>query len=278
MSLHPLGAGPVRKMRIQPGAPAAYVLPLGETLVPMNALIGREILLEYRGRVSCCHCGRTAGAARFRRGYCHACFRSLAQCDTCILAPERCHYEAGTCREPAWGRAHCMQDHFVYLANSSSIKVGITRCTQTPTRWLDQGAVQAMPILRVATRRQAGLAEVILKQHVTDRTNWRRMLRHVAPAADLPGAWERLRRDCATELAALAEQFGPEAIRVLAHAPVFEADYPVLGYPEKVVSQDLEKRGAVRGQLSGIKGQYLLLDTGVINIRKYTAYHIALSA
>jgi hypothetical protein len=278
VSLQLLGEGPVRKMEIRPGAPAEYALPLGDTLVPMNALLGRELRLDYRGRVSCCHCGRTSGAARFRRGYCYSCFRSLAQCDLCILSPDRCHYDQGTCREPGWGEEHCMKDHFVYLANSSSIKVGITRCTQTPTRWLDQGAVQAMPILRVRTRQQAGLAEVIFKQHVTDRTNWRRMLQPVPKSADLAGTWASLRRECESELSSLTDRFGSEAIQLLPDAPVFEADYPVEGYPEKVVSQNLEKENFVQGRLTGIKGQYLLLDTGVINIRKYTAYHVALSA
>jgi hypothetical protein len=278
MTLRALGDGPVRKMQIRPGAPAEYVLPLGDGLVPMNALIGREIRLDYRGRVSCCHCGRTGGAAKFRRGYCYPCFRSLAQCDTCIMSPERCHYDRGTCREPEWALVHCMRDHFVYLANSSSIKVGITRCTQTPIRWLDQGAVQAMPILRVKTRQQAGLAEVIFKKHVTDRTNWRRMLQPVEPVADLVGTWSSLRRECAAELAALAERFGAGAIELLKDVSVFEAHYPVVSYPEKVVSHNLEKEGVVRGRLTGIKGQYLLLDTGVINVRKYTAYHVELSA
>jgi hypothetical protein len=65
------------------------------------------------------------------------------------MKPETCHYHLGTCREPDWAQNHCFRPHIVYLANSSGVKVGITRKTQIPTRWLDQGASQALPIFEV---------------------------------------------------------------------------------------------------------------------------------
>jgi len=172
-----LGRGALSKMSAQLGDPVVqYAFRLGDELVSVNPLLGKRIRLEYLGGIHCSHCGRKTSKS-FSQGYCYPCFTSLAQCDTCIMSPERCHYDAGTCREPSWGESFCMTDHIVYLANSSGIKVGITRASQVPTRWIDQGARQALPILRVATRQQSGLVEDLLRTQVADRTNWRALLR-----------------------------------------------------------------------------------------------------
>ncbi|MDZ3990642.1 hypothetical protein PspTeo4_02912 [Pseudomonas sp. Teo4] len=199
----------------------------------------------------------------------------LAQCDVCIMAPEKCHYDAGTCREPSWGEQFCMTDHVVYLANSSGIKVGITRATQLPTRWLDQGASQALPIMRVATRQQSGLVEDVLRSQVPDRTNWRTLLKGDAEVLDLPAIREQIFDACADGIRGLQERFGLQAIQPLPDAEVVEMRYPVEAYPKKIVSFNLDKNPVVEGTLLGIKGQYLIFDTGVINIRKYTAYQLA---
>jgi hypothetical protein len=199
----------------------------------------------------------------------------LAQCDVCIMAPERCHYDAGTCREPSWGEQFCMTDHVVYLANSSGIKVGITRATQLPTRWLDQGASQALPIMRVATRQQSGLVEDLLRSQVPDRTNWRALLKGDAEVLDLIAVREQIFDTCAEGLRELQARFGLQAIQPLPDAEVVQMRYPVEAYPTKIVSHNLDKNPVVEGTLMGIKGQYLIFDTGVINIRKYTAYQLA---
>jgi hypothetical protein len=199
----------------------------------------------------------------------------LAQCDVCIMAPEKCHYDAGTCREPSWGEQFCMTDHVVYLANSSGIKVGITRATQLPTRWLDQGASQALPIMRVATRQQSGLVEDVLRSQVPDRTNWRTLLKGDAEVLDLPAIREQIFEACADGLRELQGRFGLQAIQPLPDAEVVEMRYPVEAYPKKIVSFNLDKDPVAEGTLLGIKGQYLIFDTGVINIRKYTAYQLA---
>ena len=198
--------------------------------------------------------------------------KKLARCDTCIVSPEKCHYHEGTCREPEWGEQHCMTRHFVYLANSSGVKVGITREENIPKRWIDQGAVQALPIVAVATRYQSGLLEVLLKQHVADKTNWRTMLKGGNPLVDLHAKRDELLALCSDELQALQQRFGLQAIQVCEDAEALEFNYPVLEYPNKVVSHNLDKNPHLEGQLLGIKGQYLILDTGVINIRKYTGY------
>jgi hypothetical protein len=199
----------------------------------------------------------------------------LAQCDTCMMSPERCHYAAGTCREPSWGEQFCMTDHVVYLANSSGVKVGITRASQVPTRWIDQGASQALPIVRVATRQQSGFVEDLLRSQVADRTNWRAMLKGEAAPVDLRQVAEQILGVCAEGFSELQQRFGVQAIQPLSDAQVLDIRYPVSAYPVKVASLDLEKTPVIEGTLMGIKGQYLIFDTGVINIRKYTAYQLA---
>ena len=270
-----LARGSLSKMAVRLEAPVVqYAFRLGEEQVPVNPLIGKTLRLEYLGAIHCTHCGKRTKTS-FSQGYCYPCMTKLAQCDVCIMAPEKCHYDAGTCREPSWGEQFCMTDHVVYLANSSGIKVGITRATQLPTRWLDQGARQALPILRVATRQQSGLVEDLLRSQVPDRTNWRALLKGDAEVLDLPAIREQIFDACADGLRGLQERFGLQAIQPLADAEVVQMRYPVEAYPKKIVSFNLDKDPVAEGTLLGIKGQYLIFDTGVINIRKYTAYQLA---
>lgn len=272
-----LGQGALRKMRSELGAPVSYAFRLDEQEVPVNPLLGQRLSIEFLGAIHCTHCGRKTKKS-FSQGYCYPCFTKLAQCDSCIMSPERCHYAAGTCREPSWGEQFCMTDHIVYLANSSGVKVGITRVNQVPTRWIDQGASQALPILRVATRQQSGLVEDLLRAQLTDRTNWRAMLKGAAEPLDLPAVRSQLFETFADGLGQLQQRFGLQALQLLEDSQPVDIDYPVSCYPTKVVSHDLDKTPLVEGTLLGIKGQYLLLDTGVINLRKYTAYQVAISA
>jgi hypothetical protein len=269
-----LGRGALTKMAVRLDAPVQYSLRLGDAELAVNPLIGKTLRLEFLGAIHCSHCGRRTKKS-YAQGYCYPCMMKLAQCDSCIMSPEKCHYDAGTCREPAWGEQFCMADHVVYLANSSGVKVGITRATQLPTRWLDQGASQALPILRVATRLQSGLVEDLLRSQVADRTNWRALLKGDAEPVDLPAVREQLFDTCQAGLEALQQRFGLQAIQPLAAAEVVEMRYPVAAYPAKITSFDLDKNPVVEGTLQGIKGQYLIFDTGVINIRKYTAYQLA---
>jgi len=193
------------------------------------------------------------------------------------MSPEKCHYEAGTCRDPQWAQDFCMTDHFVYLANSTGVKVGITRRSQLPTRWLDQGAIQAVPIFRVATRQQSGFVEDVLRSQVADRTNWRALLKGDVEPVDLIAIREQLLERCAEPLQALQQRFGLQAIQPITDVDVLEMAYPVEAYPAKISSFNLDKKPVAEGTLIGIKGQYLLFDTGVINIRKYTSYQLSVS-
>jgi len=265
--------GTLKKMRVERNEPVDYFLPLGDIHVPLQPFIGQTLHLHYTGEIYCTHCGRKTSKS-FNQGYCFPCVKKLAQCDMCILKPETCHYHLGTCREPEWGEANCMISHIVYLANSSGLKVGITRETQIPTRWIDQGATQALPIFRVGSRYQSGLIEVLLAQHVADKTNWQALVKGDAEPIDLAAARDRLLAQCGTELAQLQARF-PGQIEAL-DLPVESFVYPVLNYPAKVKALSFDTATDVSGTLTGIKGQYLLLDTGVINIRKFTAYQVEL--
>ncbi len=250
-----------------------YQLRAGGQHLALNAYIGKPLRLTWQGQIDCTHCGRKTNKS-FAQGYCYPCFKRLAQCDTCIMKPETCHYFQGTCREPEWGEAHCFTPHIVYLANSSGLKVGITRKTNMPTRWIDQGAIQALPILEVATRQQSGLVEVLFKEHVSDRTNWRAMLKGEVAELDLLHERDRLFEAVEEGLAALRAEHGDEAIKALDETPL-DIHYPVDVFPQKIASHNLDKTPVVEGVLHGVKGQYLILDTGVINLRKFTGYRVS---
>jgi len=265
--------GNIVKMKVQLASPVEYQLPVDDALIELNPRIGSKIRLDYNGEINCIACGRKTPKS-YAQGHCYPCFISLAECDMCIVKPETCHYDAGTCREPAWAQQHCMQPHFVYLANSSGIKVGITRGSQIPTRWIDQGASQALPMFKVGTRYQSGLLEVAIKQHVSDRTDWRKMLKGDAEPRDLAAIRDELAALCSDQIGELQQRFGDENILYLPDEPVVEILYPVERYPDKIKSHNLDKTPLVEGVLLGIKGQYLIMDTGVINIRKYSGYKL----
>jgi Protein of unknown function (DUF2797) len=265
--------GTLQKLQANLRLPVEYALPIGNTIIPLNPLLGQRIQLTYTGRILCVHC-QTPTKKSFNQGYCYRCFIQLAQCDLCIVKPETCHFAKGTCREPDWAQQFCFQPHVVYLANSSGIKVGITRHNQIPTRWLDQGAIQALPVFQAKSRHISGLLEVILAQHVADKTNWQKMLKHQVEVMDLLAQRDNLLQICELELDNIKNQFGDNAFQYLAEGRVVSIDYPVSQYPSKIKSFNLDSQPRVEGILQGIKGQYLLLDTGVINIRKFTGYEV----
>lgn len=252
---------------------AQYAMRLGEQQVAMNPLLGEQFTLRFLGEINCLYCNRKTKKS-YSGGYCFPCAQRLARCDICFVKPELCHFQQGTCREPDWGESVCMQDHIVYLANSSGLKVGITRINQIPTRWIDQGATQALPIFRVKSRYQSGLVEVLFKDHVSDRTDWRKMLKGEAEPMDLAAERDRLQAQCEPQVAELKQQFGDDAIRLLPAESMQTITYPVEQYPAKVSSLNFDKTPEITGQLQGIKGQYLIFDKGVINMRKFSGYQV----
>ena len=254
----------------QGGEAARYRLAFndGQT-IDLNGQIGNGVQIRFSGVVCCRHCGAESGKS-FGGGYCYDCFSTLARCDLCVVSPDRCHYDAGTCREPAWGEAFCMQPHRVYLANSSGVKVGITGKGREVGRWLDQGAIQGLLILEAETRRDAGIAEAAIAAVLPDRTDWRRMLRADVPPLDLPAVWQRLLDEGLTFPA------GVQPVASVASDDVVKLNYPltVNASPEQTLRLD---DGAISGNLRGMKGQYLLLGGGAFNVRAHAGYRVSLS-
>ncbi|MGJ8517418.1 DUF2797 domain-containing protein [Carnimonas bestiolae] len=256
---------------------AQYRLPLGEHSVDLNGLLGQRIRLRQLGEIRCVACGKRTKKS-FSQGHCWYCFTHLARCDRCIMAPELCHYFEGTCREPEWGERHCFAPHIVYLAASASLKVGITKPSQMPVRWLDQGASQALPIFSVASRQQSGMVEDLLRSAVSDRTPWQRMLKGEQLEVDLAATAVQLRERFRDGLQALSERFGEGAITPYPDSQAWHFHYPVLEAPSKVKSIDLERTPELEGTLLGLKGQYLILDSGVINVRRFQGYLLEFDA
>ncbi|WP_114766314.1 DUF2797 domain-containing protein [Vibrio rhodolitus] len=267
--------GTLRKMRADLEDTVHYQLPVGDQLVDLKPFIGQNITLSHTGNIFCQSCGKKTKKS-YSQGHCFVCMKKLASCDMCIMKPETCHYEQGTCREPQWGEQNCMVDHFVYLSNTSSLKVGITRHTQIPTRWIDQGATQGLPIFKVKTRHISGLIEIELAKHIADKTNWRTLLKEDGQPLPLEEKFAQLLPLVSDKIAEIKQQYGDDSIEVLSEA-ITAIAYPVLEHPKKITSHNFDKNPVVSGVLQGIKGQYLIFDTGVINIRKFTSYEVTVS-
>lgn len=266
----------VTSLGSQAESPVEYQLPLDDELIPLTPYIGKSIKLKHTGDIHCVECGRKTNKS-YNQGFCFPCFKSLAKCDMCIMKPETCHYHEGTCREPGWGEEFCMMPHYVYLANSSGIKVGITRGTQIPTRWIDQGASEALPIFKVTSRLLSGKLEMAIKEHVSDRTDWRKMLKGSPEHVDLAAKRDELIKAADKEIKNIEKEFGKSEIELLDEEKI-NIHFPVESYPEKVKSLNFDKTPEIEGVLQGIKGQYLILDSGVLNIRKFGGYQVEFSA
>lgn len=270
-----LGSGVLRMMQSVPARPVEYRLQLDGDPIPLSDLLGRRLSIRFDGRITCRNCGNLTRKS-YGDGYCYPCFKTLARCDLCVVSPDRCHYAAGTCREPAWGESFCMQPHLVYLANSAGAKVGITKPENVPWRWLDQGATQAAVIMRTQSRFQAGCVEAALARYVSDRTDWRELIGRDAAEIDLPELAVRLRRDAAKELELLDSRFAG-ALSWAAEVVTERFEYPVMTYASPANGLSLTAGGEIVGTLLGIKGQYLMFDSGVFNVRRHTSYHVVVA-
>lgn len=263
--------GTLRKMRTRLERPVSYelvdALDSGN-VAGVNELLGRRIRLSHEGEVRCVHCG-AATKKPYGEGSCYRCFVALPQNDLCIVKPELCHFHDGAnpCRDPGWGERNCFVPHVLYLAAGAGLKVGITRHTQVPTRWIDQGASRAMAILSLPDRRSVGLAERVAGEIFPDRTPWQAMLKH--QLADLDLAAERDR--------ALAHLAGRIEAEILADPLEVAIEYPALEWPTKVKSANLQKTDRVEGRLLAVKGQYLILEDSVINLRKHSGHVVRLA-
>lgn len=252
------------------GGAVVYRLELDTGPVDLMPYLGRPVRLVHTGEKACVWCGRRVKKL-FPNGSCYPCFRDLPQNDLCVVNPHTCHYE--TCRDQQWGNAHCMVPTYLYLARSSDIKVGLSR--NLPGRWLEQGAVEAVPIARLPNRRMAGELEQLLSRHLPDKTNWRKMLKGEVSAAPL----EEVRQQV---LALVPEEYRPYLLPEEEQV-TWRFAYPVTGPVESISPVDLD-RGPAAGILVGMKAKYLLLAADlearaagkvqVVNIPKYAGYHV----
>lgn len=234
----------------------------------INSLLGKKLRLNFTEEIRCVDCGRITKKS-FSQGSCYSCFMNLASNDMCILRPETCHHHLGTCREPEWGLANCFKKHTLYLANTSGIKVGITKENPVSKRWVDQGAMYALPIVEFVSRKDSGIVESTLAKYVADKTSWQKMIGGDSIEIDLIQKKEELLSKI--NLKELVSEF-----KILKNQTITKINYPILKYPVKKISYKPDKSKPIEDTLVGVKGQYLLFEKGVINLRSYSGYYVEL--
>jgi len=255
----------LKKMQAQLNDVVQYHLVDEHTSINVNELVGQKISLQFNGKVQCMNCQRFPKKL-FAQGFCYDCFVNAPQAADWIIHPERSQAHLGIeDRDLEYEKMVQLKPHFVYLAVASALKVGVTRGTQIPTRWIDQGASFAIKVAETPHRQLAGEIEVALKSYFTDKTNWRKMLKNEVADFDLEEEKWKIEDLLPNDLS----QYMTEDDEVV------EINYPVLEFPEKVKSVGFDKQPLIEGTLKGIKGQYFLLDDNrVLNIRKHEGYYV----
>jgi len=257
--------GVLQKMQTEMGTPIQYYLVFENDFLNMNQILGKNLQIDFI-KYQCLNCGRDRPI--YRQGFCRTCFFETPAAGDWIMRPElsKAHLDQED-RDLEYEKKVQLQPHIVYLANSSNIKVGVTRKSQIPTRWIDQGAHEAIEIAEVPNRYLAGIAEVALKNHISDKTNWRKMLTNNIKDENLLECRDHLREHLPLEVAEYYIENNVET----------HLEFPVLQYPEKVTSLNLEKQPSIKGRLKGIKGQYLIFeDNTVFNVRGHEGYYVGL--
>jgi hypothetical protein len=258
----------LQKMRVKAESPISYFFYINNSEISVNQFIGKKIRIEWQNEIHCVSCGNKTNKS-FAQGFCYPCFMSVPEAAPCILRPELCEAHKGIARDTEWSEKNCLTDHYVYLSITSGVKVGVTRSSQIPTRWIDQGAVHAIKLARTPNRYIAGIIETSLKKYVSDKTSWQRMLKNEYDEnINLIEKKSEISELIKADYRGLIEKDNT----------IFSFCFPVQQYPEKIKSINLEKDLVFEGKLAGIKGQYLIFENGfVINIRKYGGYKIKLN-
>ena len=256
------------KMNTKHEAPIAYELGFDESKINLNSLINKEISICWDGVIICRKCAKETKKS-FGEGFCYPCFMSAPEASPCILKPELCQAHLGMGRDLEYEEKNHNKPHAVYLAATDKVKVGVTRTTQIPTRWIDQGANKAIVLAIVPYRHLAGVLEVALKSIYSDKTNWRNMLKNeIDDTIDL----EEEKWSCYEMLPSDLQQYFIE------DDTIYNFLYPGENYPFKVNSINLQKTPSIQGVLTAIKGQYLIFDNeNVFNVRRHTSYEIELN-
>ena len=243
---------------------ATYKLDIGSETLHLNPLLGQGLRFSWQPQYQCRNCEVEVPQV-MRGGYCKRCFFALARCDSCFVSPARCHFALGSCREPDWGERVCMQGHFVYLANSSGIKVGLTQKGRQQQRWLAQGATQGLVIAVADTRRDAGMLEAAIAKIISDRTQWRRLVAMPPQQVQLQSLRARVQQQVQL----------PARCRWLTDEFEQQFTYPVATYSPPVQYLINEKTPSLADNLCGIKGQYLLLTGGAFNVSRHVGSTMA---
>ena len=267
--------GNLRKMRTSLSSKgiAEYEMLLYDNLnpnqeIPLNQWVGKPIRIQFAGQINCVVTGKRIKKT-YGEGMCWDAFKESPLAVPSIIKPElsQAHLGIGL-RDLEWEIEHHVKPHYVYLSKTSDIKVGVTRTTQKPYRWIDQGAVEAIILAETPYRQAAGLIEVSLKKYMADKTNWRKMLTNVITTDKTLLKTKELVLD---KIPDDLQQF------ISADDALTEIEYPVIKYPEKVRSLKLEKEPDIQKILMGIKGQYLIFnDNSAINIRSHSGYKVSL--
>ena len=261
-------SGNISKMLSNHTEPISYKIPIDDNLIPISDFLDSIIDINFNGSINCVICGNKTKKSFFQ-GHCYPCFINSPQTSECILKPELCEAHKGVSRDKAWSEKHCLTDHFVYIALTAGAKVGVTRSAQIPTRWIDQGASQALILAKTRNRYEAGAIEVSLKKFISDRTAWQRMLKN---EIDISIDLIKLKNTLIQKLDTQHHQF------ILKDEKIIKIEYPHLYYPEKIKSLDLLKVNKIKSRLIAIKGQYLLFeDNTVFNVRKHSGFDISIN-
>lgn len=258
--------GTLTKMQTEFANPIQYYLVFENSFLNMNQLLNKDLEINFVG-YQCLNCGKKKKI--FRQGFCYDCFYSSPAVGDWIMKPELSTAHLGIQdRDLEYEQKVQLQPHIVYLALSSEVKVGVTRKTQMPTRWIDQGAAQAISIVEVPNRYLAGITEVALKNHFADKTSWQKMLRNDIEKVDLIAEKLKVQNLLPAEV---QEYFYPEK------NDLYEMHFPVQEYPTKIKSLSLDKTPHFQGKLTGIKGQYLIFEDGtVFNVRGSEGYVVTI--
>ncbi|GGG95431.1 hypothetical protein GCM10011416_11210 [Polaribacter pacificus] len=258
--------GVLKKMPTENLETVQYYLELGSDFLNMNQLLEKNLELNFV-HYQCLSCGLDKEI--YRQGFCKSCFFDIPSAGDWIMRPELSTAHLGIAdRDLDYEKSVQLQPHIVYLANSSNVKVGVTRKSQIPTRWIDQGAHEALEIVEVPNRYLAGVTEVALKEFVADKTNWRTMLKNEIEDVDLLAWRQKLK-------AHIPQEALPYFID---NQKETELHFPVNKYPKKPKSLNLVKSQSFQGKLVGIKGQYLIFeDETVFNIRANEGLFVSLS-
>ena len=259
--------GQISKMSSELKDTILYYFNIGDDTIYLNNFLNKNIEISFDGDIKCIECELKIKKT-FMQGYCYKCFITSPKTSECIFKPHLCRAHLGEARDLEWSKKNCLTNQYVYLSLTSNVKVGVTRENQIPTRWIDQGAHYAIKFAKTPNRYLAGAIEVEISKHISDRTNWRKMLQGEFIEDDLENKKNEL-------IKKLPEEYKNYICK---KNNIVKLNYPKTDKLDKIKSINIEKTPYIKGKLTGIKGQYLIIDNlYVLNVRKYTGYYFSVT-